>query len=96
MVLPAQDMLVFGTIAVNIALTLLLVFLHMKSYRSVSSKVTLGLLLFTAFFLVENILDLYFYSVVLSQALYGLTSFQLIVNFVQMIGLLILSYITLK
>lgn len=94
--MPMEDTLVLGLIAVNIILTLVLMALYYKSHRVVKSKMTLGMLVFAAAFLVENILSFFFYSAMLAQGITFLTTFNLAVKFFEMIALLILLYITWK
>ena len=94
--LPLQDQIALVLIGINIILTILLVIIYVRSYRTISSKVTLGLLFFSLAFLVENIMNFYFYSYLLMQAIFGITLFQLVVNFVEMIALALLLWVTWK
>ena len=91
-----EDMLTLGLIGVNILLTVILVVVHLRNYKAIASKITLGFLVFAGAFLVENILNFYFYNSLLEQALYGMTTFNLAVNFLEMIALLVLAWVTYK
>ena len=90
------DDLILGVIGANILLTALLMYIYIKNLRTIKSKFTIGLLFFSFAFLVENILDFYFYDLILSQNYYGFTTFNLSVNFLEFIGLLAMLYITWK
>ena len=94
--MPFADEIILVVIGINIVLTLILSYIYLKSYRAIPSKVTLGLLVFAGAFLLKNIVDLYFYNSLLQQAIYGLTTFNLVVNFIEMIALLILAWVTWK
>ncbi|MBI4020557.1 MAG: hypothetical protein HY367_04450 [Candidatus Aenigmarchaeota archaeon] len=96
MAVPLEDLVTLGMIAVNIVLTLILVFIYMKNYKAVSSKLTLGLVSFAAMFLVENLVDFYFFNSLLAKEFYGFTSVTFFVNFIEMIGLLLLLYVASK
>ena len=94
--MPIWDDLVLGLISINIILTALLILVYYKNHKLIKSKMTLGMLFFAAAFLVENILSLYFYSSLLMQGIFGLTTFNLVIKFFEMIGLLVLLYVTWK
>jgi len=94
--MPIADNITLGLIAINIILTIALVVIYMRSYRAISSKVTLGLLVFAGAFLLENLIDFYFYNSILQQSIFGLTTFHLAVNFIEMIALLVLAWVTWK
>jgi len=91
-----QDVLTLGLIVINILLTLVLLVAYTKNYRAIKSKITLGLLFFALVFMVENIIDLFFYNVMIAQLAFDFTTVHFTVNFLEMIGLLILSYVTWK
>ena len=94
--MPLVDDVTLGLIGINILLTLILAAIYLKNYRAISSKVTLGFLFFAAAFLVENLVDFYFYQSILQQAIYGLTTFHFVVNLVEMVALLVLVWVTWK
>lgn len=96
MATPIIDMAILGLIAINVVLTILLLLIYLKNHRAVKSKFTWGLLVFAGAFLLENLLNLFFYGMILTQEVYGFTTFQLSVNFLEMIALLILLYVTWK
>jgi hypothetical protein len=91
-----QDDVVLVLIFLNIILTVILLFVYYRNHRLIRSKMTLGMIFFIGAFLLENLLDFYFYNSLLLQSIYGITSFHLIVNFLEMVGLLVLLYITWK
>jgi hypothetical protein len=93
---PIEDSVTLGIIVINVILTLILVYIYMKNYRAISSKVTLGFLFFAGVFLVENIVDFLFYNMLLTQGLFTITSFPFAVNFIEMIGLVVLVWVTWK
>jgi len=91
-----QDTVTMGLIGVNIILTIILVIVYARNYKTIKSKMTLGLLVFGALFLLENIIDIIFYGITGSQLAFDFTTVHFIVNLIEMIGLLTLSYVTLK
>ncbi|MBI4173808.1 MAG: hypothetical protein HY519_03760 [Candidatus Aenigmarchaeota archaeon] len=90
------DDLIFGLIAGNIVLTGVLVYVYLNSLKAIKSKFTIGLLFFSFAFLVENILDFYFYDIILGQNIYGFTTIQLTLNSLEFAGLLAMLYIAWK
>ena len=94
--MPLEDDITLIMIGINIVLTLILLILYFRSYRLVKSRITIGLMFFMFAFLLENILDFFFYNSLVTQSLYGFTTSYFVVNTLQMIGLLVLLYITWK
>ncbi len=94
--MPLEDLITLGTIAVNILLTLVLIGVYFKNYRTISSKMTLGLLLFAIAFLAENVLDLFFYNIILQQGIFGMTTIITSVNLLQLAALAVLLWVTWK
>jgi hypothetical protein len=90
------DTIVLGLIGINIVLTLLLIYIYFKNHKIVNSKMTLGMLFFAVAFLIENALSFYFYNSLLMQGFNSVTTFNLVVKFFEMIGLLVLLYVTWK
>jgi hypothetical protein len=90
------DDVALGLMALNIILTAMLILVYYKNHKLIKSKMTLGMLFFAAAFLVENTLSLFFYNSLLMQGILFLTTFNLVVKFFEMIGLLILLYVTWK
>jgi hypothetical protein len=69
----------------------------MKNYRSIKSKFNLGLILFSALFLIENLLILHlavFQWPHIADII--IVSHMVAINFIQLLGLLSLLYITWK
>ena len=94
--MPVVDTIVLGIIAVNVLLTLILAVIYLKNYRTISSRVTLGLAVFAIAFMLKNLLDFFFYNSLLQQGITGLTTFHLSVNVFTMIALVILVWVTWK
>ncbi len=94
--MPLEDSMILGLMALNTLLAGVLFYIYMRNWKSIKSRFTIGLAFFSAAFLTENMLDLYFYNSILEQSLYGFTTFAFAVNFLEFIGLLILLYITWK
>jgi hypothetical protein len=88
------DEIVLGLNGINVLLTLVLIYIYFRNHRLVKSKMTLGMLFFAVMFLIENALSLYFYNSLLLQGITSITTFHLVVKFFEMIGLLVLLYIT--
>ncbi len=91
-----EDTLTLAVIILNIVLTLVLVVIYFRSYRRISSKVTLGLVIFAFAFLPENLFDFYFYNSLLQQGITGITTFHTSVNVFQLVALVILVWVTWK
>lgn len=91
-----QDMVTLSIIGLNVILTLILLSIYYKNHRFVRSKMTLGLLFFALAFLVENIVDFYFYNSMVIQSILGFTTIHLLVNALEMVGIVILLYVTWK
>jgi len=89
------DMAVFGIMAANVVLTAILVMIYLKNYRKIGSKFTIGLSIFALSFLIQNIASIYFYKAILI-GYTGLTTFQMAVSGLQLVGLILLVYVTLK
>jgi len=91
-----EDIATLGLIGINVILTIVLVIIYFKNYRTISSKITLGLVLFAIAFLVQSILNFFFYNILLQQGIFGLTTFYLSAGLFQMVALLILVWVTWK
>jgi hypothetical protein len=92
--LELQDMITLVIIGANIILAAVILFIYYKSYRVARSKLTIGLMFFALAFLVESILSFYFYDALLAMSLIGFTTIHFFVNLFEMIGLIILLYVT--
>ncbi|UCD03027.1 MAG: hypothetical protein JSV63_00090 [Candidatus Aenigmatarchaeota archaeon] len=88
------DQMVLGIIGINVILTVLLIYVYFRNHQLVKSKMTLGMLFFALAFLIENALSLFFYNSLLMQGITYITTFNLVVKFFEMIGLLVLLYVT--
>ena len=89
------DITVFGIMGINIILTAILVVIYIRNLKKVGSKFTAGLSIFALAFLIQNIASVYFYKAILI-GYTGLTTFQMAVSGLQLIGLLLLLYVTWK
>ena len=94
MTLPVWDMGVLGIAFVNIILTVILVYVFYKNHVLIKSKITAGMLFFAGAFLLENIMNFFFYESIISSGVLGITTFQLGVNIIEMAGLIVLLYVT--
>ncbi len=94
--MPMEDMAVLGMIFINIVLTLALVLIFYKNHKLVRSGMTLGMLFFAGAFLIQNIANFYFYNSLLVQEIFGFTTFHIVVNFLELVGLAALLYISYK
>ena len=90
------DILTLGLIVVNMILALILLVVYARNYKTISSKFTLGLIFFAGAFLLENIFNFFFYSSLLASGITFITTFQLVINVLELVGLLILAWITWK
>ncbi len=90
------DQIVLGLNGINILLTLVLIAIYSMNFRAIRSRMTFGMLLFAVMFLIENALGLYFYNSLLMQGITSITTFHLVVKFLEMLGLLALLYVTWK
>ncbi len=88
------DEIVLGISGLNVLLTLVLIYIYSRNHKLVKSKMTLGMLFFAVMFLLENALSLYFYNSLLLQGITSITTFHLVVKFLEMMGLLVLLYVT--
>lgn len=93
---PIQDIVTLLLIFINVILTLILFSIYLKNYRKINSKMTLGLTIFAGMFLIENILNMYFYGTMSLTGGTIVTTYQLMVNFFELIGFGTLFYITWK
>ena len=90
------DQIVLGLSGINVFLTLVLIYIYFRNHKLVKSNMTMGMLFFAVMFLIENALSLYFYNSLLVQGITSITTFHLVVKFFEMIGLLVLLYVTWK
>ena len=90
----AFDELVLIVMAINIVLTAVLMVIYFRNHKLIKSKMTLGMLFFAAAFLVENAISFYFYESLLMAGIVYMTTFNLVIKFFEMAGLLILTYVT--
>ncbi|MBN1896999.1 MAG: hypothetical protein JW789_04740 [Candidatus Aenigmarchaeota archaeon] len=88
------DEIVLGISGLNVVLTLVLIYIYSRNHKLVKSKMTMGMLFFAVMFLLENAMSLYFYNSLLLQGITSITTFHLVVKFLEMMGLLVLLYVT--
>jgi hypothetical protein len=90
------DQIVLGLIGINVVLTAVLLAIFARNYRVLKTKMLLGMLFFASAFLLENVLSLYFYNSLLLQGINFITTFNLVVKFFEMVGLLFILYVSWK
>ena len=91
-----MDMIVLGVTFINVILTALLLVLFAKSYKAVKSRLTLGLVFFAAAFLLENIMNMYFYNAILAAGVLGTTTYHMVVAVIEMLALVAILYVNWK
>ena len=83
--------------AINLAVLSLLLYVYARNYANIRSKFNLGLLLFSLLFFVENALILHLgifqWPAIASEII---VMHMLVINIIQMLGLLVLLYVTWK
>gem|GEM_PF-6188160 len=89
-------MIVLGITGINVILTAVLLVLFTKSYKTVKSQLTLGLVFFAAAFLLENLMNLYFYNAILLVGVLGTTTYHLMVAVIEMLALIAILYVNWK
>lgn len=94
--IPMNDAAIMVILGANVVITLMLVVIYFRSYKKLNAKFTLGLMFFALAFMFGNIMNLYFYNLIVSNGDYNLTSFQLSVGLFQLISLVLLLYVTWK
>ena len=94
--MPIEDTAILGINGINIILTIVLLIIYFRNYRSISSRITLGLMLFAGAFLLECVMNFFFYNSLLQQGITGLTTFNLTVNMLEFVALSFLIYATWK
>ena len=94
--LAIQDMVIFGVLGVNVVLAAILLAIYSRNYKKIGSKFTLGLIVFAAAFLIQNLASIYFYNTLLTEYTLGMTTLQLLVSVLEFFGLTILLYVTWK
>lgn len=85
-----------GTEIVNVILLAGLFYIYLQNYRTMKSKFALGLLFFAAFFLLENLMAIYFQVAMVSFYTPEVSEQVFILNSIQTLGLLVLSFVTWK
>ena len=81
--------------SINVLLLLGLLYIYSQNYRQIKAKFSLGLIFFALFFLVENILTLYF-NITFMQVYLIIELPTLILHTIQTVGFSILLFITWK
>lgn len=89
-----EDAAVLALSCVNVILTVVLVAVYYRNHRLIKSKITLGMLFFALTFLLHNATFLYFYKSIMTAGILETTFFHLVVNFIEMVGILVLLYVT--
>lgn len=85
-----------GTEIVNVILLAGLIYIYLQNYRRMHSKFSLGLLFFAAFFLIQNLMAIYFQVAMVNYYTPEVSEQVFILNSIQTLGLLVLSFVTWK
>jgi hypothetical protein len=80
----------------NILLLCSLLVVYVRNLRKVGSTFTVGLLLFAALLLVQNVVSFYFYATMMPYFAAGLEGYVLTFNALQLGAFVILNYLTWK
>ena len=83
-----------GLAAVNATLLLSLLYVYAQNYRRIRSSFVLGLLLFAALLLLENLLALYFSVTMMGLYAENVAVQAFILRIVETASLLVLTYVT--
>ncbi len=83
-----------GTEIINVILLAGLIYIYFQNYRRMHSKFALGLLFFAAFFLVQNLMAIYFQVAMVNYYTPEVSEHIFILTSIQTLGLVILSFIT--
>ena len=82
--------------AVNCALLASLLFVYWKNYSKLKSNFTVGLALFAALFLAQNLMSLYAYYTMTPYFVDAVENYQLAFTGLQALAFLILAWLTWK
>jgi hypothetical protein len=86
-----------GVNLINVFILLLLLYVYTKNYRYIKSKYNLGLLVFSLLFLIENLiiihLGIFSWPTTIDDIV---MTHMIIIDSIELIGLLVLLYITWK
>jgi len=85
-----------GTEIINVILLAGLIYIYLQNYRRMHSKFALGLFFFAAFFLVQNLMAIYFQVAMVNYYTPEVSEHIFILTSIQTLGLVILSFITWK
>ncbi|MBI5224062.1 hypothetical protein HY990_06610 [Candidatus Micrarchaeota archaeon] len=80
----------------NVLMSILLLYVYIKNYLKMKLSFTLGLIIFALLFFVHNLVAVYFQFAMIMYYTKDVASFALTLNFLEMIGLMSLVYITYK
>ena len=78
----------------NVAMLLALLNIYMHNYRTVRSKFTSGLVLFAAFFLLHNLIALFFQLAMTPYYSKEVGGYALLINLLELLGFATLLYIS--
>ncbi len=82
--------------AINSLLLLTLLYVYFGNYRQMRSNFTLGLIVFAAFLLLQNLVALYFHLMMVDYYSGAVMQHALVLNSLQTIALVVLNYVTWK
>ena len=80
--------------AINLILILILLFIYLQNYRKLKTKMTIGLVLFTLFFLAQSIMNLYFDATMTMYSSTPAETAAIILEAVRAVGFAILVWIS--
>jgi len=82
--------------AINSLLLLSLLYIYFGNYRQVKSNFTIGIILFAAFLLLQNLVALYFHLMMVDYYSGPVMGHALVLSGLQTIALVVLNYVTWK
>ena len=82
--------------AINSVLLLSLLYVYAGNYRQMRSNFTLGLIVFAAFLLLQNLAALYFHLMMVDYYSDVVMQHALVISGVQTVALAVLNYVTWK
>jgi hypothetical protein len=95
--LDLLDFVSAGINMINIVILLFLLYVFTKNYRHIKSKYNIGLIIFSLVFLIENVIILHLGIFEWPSVIENIVLLHMItVDFIELLGLLTLLYITWK
>lgn len=85
-----------GINSINVIILVMLLYVFTKNYRHIKSDYNLGLLIFSSLFLIENLIAIHLGIFSWPYYAVDIIAHIVVINFIQLLGLLSLLYITWK